>query len=37
VIGPVDRFPTDKKISSWVGIVPRVRQSGNKEFHGHIT
>jgi transposase len=36
-IGPVDRFSDDRKISSWVGIVPRVRQSGNKEFHGHIT
>jgi len=37
VIGTVERFPDDRKISSWVGIVPRVRQSGSKEYHGHIT
>jgi transposase len=34
VIGTAERFPDDRKISSWVGIVPRVRQSGSKEYHG---
>ena len=33
----INRFSSDRKLSSWVGLVPRVRQSGNREIHGHIT
>ena len=37
LIGDMDRFPSDRKLCSWAGLVPRVRQSGKKEIHGHIT
>lgn len=32
-IGDINRFPSDRKLA----VVPRVRQSGDKEIHGHIT
>jgi len=33
-IGDINRFPSDRKLAAWVGLVPRVRQSGDKEIHG---
>jgi transposase len=37
VIGEIDKFASSKKLASYFGIVPVVRQSGDKEKHGHIT
>ena len=31
-IGTIDRFSSDKRFSSWMGLVPRVRQSGEKTW-----
>jgi len=31
------RFPNADKLASYAGLVPSVRQSGDKEAHGHIT
>ncbi len=36
-IGDVKRFPTVRKICSYAGIVPSVRNSDGKQNHGHIT
>jgi transposase len=36
-IGTIERFSNAKKLSSYFGLVPRVRQSGDRERHGHIT
>lgn len=36
-IGPIGRFPDYKRLVSWAGLAPSVRQSGNVEFHGRIT
>jgi transposase len=36
-IGDVDRFPSDKHLSSYSGLVPQVHQSGNIDRHGPIT
>lgn len=37
VIGDVKDFPDKKKLSSYFGIVPRVRQSNEMNHHGRIT
>jgi transposase len=37
VIGDVDRFPSQKQLDAYFGIVPRVRDSGDQVRHGHIT
>lgn len=36
-IGDVDRFPKEDNIFSYAGLVPRIYQSGSREYKGHIT
>lgn len=36
-VGTIDRFPSDKAFTNWTGLVPRVRNSGGKQHHGHIS
>ena len=36
-VGDIERFPTAKKFSSYIGIVPSVHQSGRINFTGKIT
>ncbi len=36
-IGNIERFPEYKKLVSWAGLAPSLHQSGNVEYHGHIT
>ena len=36
-IGNVNRFPDEKKIFSYAGLVPSVHKSGDKVYYGHIT
>ena len=36
-IGDVDRFPREDNIFSYAGLVPRIYQSGSREYKGHIT
>jgi transposase len=37
VIGHIERFPEPNKLAAYGGIVPRQHQSGDRDFHGHIT
>ena len=37
VIGDIDRFPSQKALDSYFGIVPRVRNSSDTKHYGHIT
>ncbi len=36
-IGDVSRFKNESGLFSYAGLVPRTRQSGDREFRGHIT
>jgi transposase len=36
-IGTIERFSNSKKLSSYFGLAPKVRQSAERERHGHIT
>jgi len=36
-MGDVNRFPDEKKIFSYAGLVPSVHKSGDKAYYGHIT
>jgi len=36
-IGPVERFANAKRVSSYVGLIPREHSSGGKQRLGHIT
>ena len=36
-IGEIARFSNAKKLASYFGLAPQVRQSGDTERHGHIT
>jgi transposase len=36
-IGDINNFESHKKLASYIGIIPRVNQSGEKEKHGRIT
>ena len=36
-IGDINNFESPKKLASYLGIVPRVSQSGDKERYGPIT
>ncbi len=36
-IGDINRFPSAKKLASYVGPVTRISQSGQKLYTGHIT
>lgn len=35
-IGEIGRFANEEKISAYVGLVPRVFQTGNREWKGHL-
>jgi transposase len=35
-IDGIDRFPTPKKLISWMGMCPTVHQSGNTTYHGKM-
>jgi len=38
VIGEVERFPTPRRLVGYLGLDPRVRQSGQRKArHGHIS
>lgn len=37
IIGAIDRFPSARKLSAYVGLVPREHQSGKRAYRGHIT
>lgn len=36
-LGEVDRFRTAKQVGAYAGLTPRVSQSGDHCYHGHIT
>ena len=36
-IGDIERFPTLRKMNAYLGLVPRVKESGGKSKSGHIT
>ena len=36
-IGDITRFPAARKLASWAGLAPTVRNSDRKVRHGHIT
>lgn len=36
-VGDIERFPTLRKMNAYLGLVPRVKESGGKSRHGHIT
>jgi transposase len=36
-IGDWSRFPTEEKVFSYAGLVPRVHQSGKESYYGRIT
>ena len=36
-IGDVNRFPDEKKLFSYAGLIPSVHKSGDKVYYGHIT
>jgi transposase len=36
-IGDIKRFPSYKELCSFAGLLPRVHQSGNTRWEGHIT
>ena len=35
-IGDINRFSSDKKLASWAGLAPSVRQSGEKTWVGGV-
>ena len=37
MIGDINRFSSSEKLSSYFGLVPSTKQSGNKAYHGNIT
>jgi hypothetical protein len=37
VIGDISRFKTPGELASYFGLVPRVNQSADRCYHGHIT
>jgi transposase len=36
-VGDIERFPTLRKMNAYLGLVPRVKESGGKSMHGHIS
>jgi len=36
-VGTITRFSSHKAFANWTGLVPRVRNSGGKQHHGHIS
>jgi transposase len=37
VLFDADRFPSSKHVASYIGLVPRTDQSGERDHYGHIT
>jgi transposase len=37
VLGPVERFPDAKHVTSYVGLIPREDSSGGRQRFGHLT
>jgi transposase len=37
VLGPVERFPDAKHLTSYVGLIPRENSSGGRQRFGHLT
>ncbi|KPJ83318.1 MAG: hypothetical protein AMS17_17700 [Spirochaetes bacterium DG_61] len=35
-VGDIERFPTSRKMNAYLGLVPRVKDSGGKSMRGHI-
>ncbi len=35
-VGDIARFPSPSHLVSWAGLCPRVYQSGDREYHGHM-
>ena len=36
-IGEIGRFPSEKRLCSYAGLVPSVHQSGSRSYHGHVS
>jgi transposase len=36
-VGDIERFSSSRKMNAYLGLVPRVKESGGKSTHGHIT
>ena len=37
VLGPVERFPDAKHVTSYVGLIPQEASSGGRQRFGHLT
>ena len=37
VLGPVERFPDDRHVTSYLGLIPREDSSGGRQRFGHLT
>ena len=37
VRGPVERFPDDRHLTSYLGLIPREESSGGRQRFGHLT
>ena len=37
VLGPVERFPDDRHLTSYLGLIPREASSGGRQRFGHLT
>ena len=37
VLGPVERFPDGKHVTSYVGVIPQEESSGGRQRFGHLT
>ncbi len=37
VLGPIERFPDAKHVTSYVGLIPRENSSGGRQRFGHLT
>ncbi len=37
VLGPVERFPDDRHLTSYLGLIPQEESSGSRQRFGHLT
>lgn len=37
VLGPIERFPSGKKVASYLGLIPSEYSSGGRQHFGHLT
>jgi transposase len=37
VLGPVERFPDDRHLTSYLGLIPREASSAGRQHFGHLT